>query len=223
MGCGASRLDAQGVAIQARLGPLLRRRIEDIRRRAHGDTLRDTTPSKKVLLVDGSEEEENSQSDLDDNARKGTGSSSSEDSLTHKHWTSNGASNKDEKSRGKVYYIEAKEEVEEELGEDEEDEEGREIGPGSPSFRIYFTDNLADDNKRESAETTGEDGSSNKKSQTGLEATGKGSVTKKVKRGRKRRSFRKVIPRGGQTAVKNLMSCYSSPDRARLLTAKTPA
>ncbi|KAA8540649.1 hypothetical protein F0562_024432 [Nyssa sinensis] len=233
MGCGGSRLDAEGEVIPARLRPLLRRRIEDIRRRTHGVSLRGGTPSKKILLVDGSDEDDNSQSDLEDNAGK-AGGSSTDDSLTPKHWKENvdkatngdlskegspkATNNTDEKTRDKVATREDVGTETEEGRDEDDDDEGGEIGPGSPSFRVFFIDNLADDNKKD-----GDDGSSNKKPQIGFEASPKDPVTQKVKKGRKR-SFKVAMPKGGQAAVKNLLTCYStdSHDHNHLQAGKTP-
>ncbi|XP_073140586.1 uncharacterized protein [Henckelia pumila] len=108
-------------------------------------------------------------------------------------------------------------------GEDEDGEHDKErmIGhqdddafPGSPSFRIYFTDG-----KNDALRNAGL--SDDKTSVKEL------PVKKEAKRGRKLQSFRKVLPKGGQTTVMNLLnvkSCYSSHsarDRAHLLAAKT--
>lgn len=61
MGCGGSKFDPDGEAEPVGLRPLLRRRIDEIRRRKHASVLKDdNTLSKKELLKDGGEEDENS-------------------------------------------------------------------------------------------------------------------------------------------------------------------
>ncbi|KAI3455081.1 hypothetical protein Pfo_011744 [Paulownia fortunei] len=120
---------------------------------------------------------------------------------------------------------------EDEEDDDDDDDDERMIGyeddeafPGSPSFRVYFEDNGED-----SHNDIGKIGALKETVPSDVGVPSKeSSVEKKVKRGRKRRSFRKVLPKGGQAAVKNLLkvkSCYtsshSSHDHAHLLTGKT--
>ncbi|KAL6559599.1 hypothetical protein OROGR_004716 [Orobanche gracilis] len=110
-------------------------------------------------------------------------------------------------------------------GEDEEDDDddvnGRTIGhedekafPGSPSFRVYFEDNSEADGhidigKKDAFKTT---------------VSSESSVSSKEssKKGKKRRSFRKVLPKN----LLSVKSCYtpsshSSHDNTHLLTGKT--
>ncbi|KAL6584319.1 hypothetical protein OROMI_003608 [Orobanche minor] len=116
-------------------------------------------------------------------------------------------------------------------GEDEEDDDdddvnGRTIGheddeafPGSPSFRVYFKDNSEADGhidigNKDAFKTTVSSESS---------VSSKESFVEKVnKKGKKRRSFRKVLPRN----LLSVKSCYtpsshSSHDNTHLLTGKT--
>ncbi|XP_058180212.1 uncharacterized protein LOC131298758 [Rhododendron vialii] len=119
--------------------------------------------------------------------------------------------------------------------EDDEGLQGDESSimfPGSPSFRINFTDNLDedDDNVNGGKKDIGENEKTIRDHGTPPERDLQDSDPKKLKKGRKRSSFRKVMPKGGQNAMNNLFnvrSCYSpscsSHDRAHLLTEKTPA
>lgn len=60
MGCNNSKLDPQGEAVPAKIRPLLRRRIEEIRRRRNAITFKVGNLSKKKLLKDGAEEDDQS-------------------------------------------------------------------------------------------------------------------------------------------------------------------
>lgn len=105
--------------------------------------------------------------------------------------------------------------------DDEEDErgsfdgEGAEFAPGSPSFRVYYVpsdDELGEaaNGEDKSVDAKGEDKSRRKDSIASLNSS-EGSVTKLVKKGNKGRKFRRVLPKGSQVAVKNLLnvkSCY---------------
>ncbi|KAK9278397.1 hypothetical protein L1049_027962 [Liquidambar formosana] len=130
-----------------------------------------------------------------------------------------------------------KEEVEvevEEEGTDEEEEvvtfiqEEGFVCPGSPSFRVYYIDSLAANNKNDGKN----DGIKGDESvESGASRTSdEGSVTKISKKGKKGMRFRRVIPNRRPAAVKNLLnvkSCYnpacSSHDNTRLLSPKAAA
>ncbi|KAI3463588.1 hypothetical protein Pfo_020251 [Paulownia fortunei] len=149
---------------------------------------------------------------------------------------------KNDEKESKIGDVKSKEEAEIEGtltdadndNDDKEDEDERMIGhddvgafPGSPSFRVYFTDNVEDKHndigKNDAFKNT-------ISSFDDTESSKESSENKKVKRGRKKKSFRRVLPKGGQAAVKNLLSvtsCYakspSAHDHAHLLTGKTTA
>ncbi|XP_073298691.1 uncharacterized protein [Primulina huaijiensis] len=50
MGCGVSRIDANGLSIPVKLRPLFLSRLEEISKTRQGRPLKDSTPSKKELL-----------------------------------------------------------------------------------------------------------------------------------------------------------------------------
>lgn len=259
MGCGGSKFDANSLQISARLRPIIHRRVEEIRRRRR---FRNATPSIKILLEhDKEDEDENAiasqhhvkrMCSIEDIASCIT----SEDSKDGREKKEREARREDLLVQMKDVKEEereaAKEEAKVDSGvhehqgrvEDEDDDDfdsdyderrlshegGQGDYPGSPSFRIYFTNNLEEDEKTQGNTNV----LNNDMSQMQIEdiPSSKETETKKVKKGRKRRSFRKVIPKGRQAAVKtlqNVRSCYnsaqshSSHDRRHLLTPKTPA
>ncbi|KAI8544054.1 hypothetical protein RHMOL_Rhmol08G0265100 [Rhododendron molle] len=255
MGCGGSRLNAEREAIPAKVRPLLRRRIEEIRRRRRSNGGKDTTPSGTELLLsrdgkarDDEDEIENSMvSCVTSEDSKGStakreepGDPQREESAKEK---SKEGGREEKAGKGNVEagsQNDAKEE-DESHGNKEDDEglhgdESSILFPGSPSFRIYFTGNLDqddddDDNHNDGGKKgIGENEKTIRDHETPPEKDLQDSDPKKLKKGRKRSSFRKVMPKGGQNAMKNLFnvrSCYtpscSSHDRAHLLTEKTPA
>ncbi|KAL7114484.1 hypothetical protein ACP275_04G123800 [Erythranthe tilingii] len=117
--------------------------------------------------------------------------------------------------------------------EDDDEDDERRIGrgdfPGSPSFRGYIKedggDKKIDIGKKNAIKDT------IPKDDTVLSK--ESSENKKVKRGKKKKSFRRrVLPKGGQAAVKNLFNaatCYTPPPsaahdhHAHLLTGKPNA
>lgn len=59
MGCGASRLDENGMVMPLKARPLLLFRLEEFRKRRHPQVVTDSRPSKKVLLPEVKEEDDN--------------------------------------------------------------------------------------------------------------------------------------------------------------------
>ncbi|KAF7135077.1 hypothetical protein RHSIM_Rhsim08G0194400 [Rhododendron simsii] len=254
MGCGGSRLNAEREAIPAKVRPLLRRRIEEIRRRRRSNGGKDMTPPGTELLLsregkarDDEDEIENSMAScVTSEDSKGSTAKRAEAGDPQREGSAkeNKEGEKDEKAaKGNAEagsQNDAKEE-DESHGNKEDDEglhgdESSIMFPGSPSFRIYFKDNLDeddddDDNVNDGGKKDiGESEKTIRDHGTPPEKDLQDSDPKKLKKGRKRSSFRKVMPKGGQNAMKNLFnvrSCYtpscSSHDRAHLLTEKTPA
>lgn len=164
MGCGGSRLNAEREAIPAKVQPLLRRRIEEIRRRRRSNGGKDTAPSGTELLLsrdgkarDDEDEIENSMvSCVTSEDSKGSTAKRAEAGDPQREESAKEKSKeggKEEKvAKGNVEagsQNDAKEE-DESHGNKEDDEglhgdESSILFPGSPSFRIYFTDNLDED------------------------------------------------------------------------------
>ncbi|XP_075519356.1 uncharacterized protein LOC142553181 [Primulina tabacum] len=278
MGCGVSKIEPSGATtLPAKLRPIFLRRLEEIKKRRHAQPLKNSTPSKKELLLHDRDEEDNashfSSSEYDTTknvpspTKDGPGPSKNESSPTGYGANSVGkleslkgkdptkptgkdemltefspkmkATNepKEQETKGDQTKIEIKIEnilTDKDGSEDEDGEHDKErminhqdddTFPGSPSFRIYFTDSM-DDNQIDSIrknDASRDAGLSDDK--TSLKEL---PVKKETKRGSKMQSFRKVLPKGGQSTVKNLLnvkSCYnpshSARDRAHLLTAKT--
>ncbi|KZV54239.1 hypothetical protein F511_33171 [Dorcoceras hygrometricum] len=245
MGCGVSRIDANGIAIPVKLRPLFLSRLEEISKSRHGRPLKDSTPSKKELLLD---EKDN---DDDDHVMKTAPSSpngaiAAGTKIEDEHDVSREGSTtgncKDVMKEGMVDHMEAKEKdrldnmltdtENEEVGDDGDErmighEPDDDTFPGSPSFRVYFHDNEEDDHHDSDQEKPHrsrnhavlKDTSSNDETPSSKETC----VKQKVKSGKKRRSFK--LPKGGQ--VKNLLNvkscytpCHSTPhDRTLLLPA----
>ncbi|XP_075512626.1 uncharacterized protein LOC142548189 isoform X1 [Primulina tabacum] len=258
MGCGVSRIDANGLSIPVKLRPLFLSRLEEISKSRHGRPLKDSTPSKKELLfhekddddydhvlktapsspkdtvADGTKIEDTKRIEQENEGGVITSLGKRDD---NEHEVSRKSSTKgnckDVMKESMIEHMEAKEKdrldnmLTDTENEDDDDDDHIErmichetdddAFPGSPSFRVYFNDNEEDDhhdngNRDALKDTTSIiDTSSSKES----------SEKQKVKRGKKRRSFK--LPKGGQ--VKNLLnvkSCYmpshSAPhDRAHLL------
>ncbi|MCD7451217.1 hypothetical protein HAX54_010232 [Datura stramonium] len=113
-------------------------------------------------------------------------------------------------------------------------EEGGDVCPGSPSFRVYFTNNNVEDKKINEVIIGNKDVL---KDTTPIAATNRPTtliavtipstkvvpVGTKVKKERKRKTFRSGLPKN----LLNIRSCYSvassSPDRTHLLPGKAPA
>lgn len=153
MGNGGSRLNAEREAIPAKVLPMLRRRIEEIRRRKRSNGGKDaTTPSGTELLLshdgkarDDEDEIENSTASCQNDA-KGKEEDEREENAKEK----NKEGGKEEKAaKGNVEegsQIDAKEEDEShDKKEDDAGDESSILYPGSPSFRIFFTENLDED------------------------------------------------------------------------------
>lgn len=197
MGCAASRLDDNGVVLPVKARPLFLLRLEEFRRRRHPQALKDTTPSKKELLLKYREEDENASTKQTLLNKAGKYSSLPDE--TGSCVTSEGSkggsperpmkedSEKEDGSKKDVY---SKEEISREKGkfeenegrtieplakneanveyimdgdvkneeDDDDDEEDDDVDdgrilrhheddgdfPGSPSFRVYFLDNMKD-------------------------------------------------------------------------------
>ncbi|XP_011073115.1 uncharacterized protein LOC105158165 isoform X2 [Sesamum indicum] len=253
MGCNVSRVEANGVSLPARLLPIFPMRLGQIRHRKHGTPLKDPTPSQKNLLL---HKDEDDYASIRSSIASRTLASSLQDSIRNPNLVEQKQKeigfrddeNDDEGSLKKCTKNDTKDspreegnaKIEEAVTDDEEDDDNddkRMIGyeddkscPGSPSFRVYFHENGEDEsndigktnNIGASRETTV---SSNC---DGLSSKGSSDPDKKVKRGRKKRSFVKILPKGGQAAVKNLLkvkscctSTRSSRDHAHLLRTKT--
>ncbi|KAL3818531.1 hypothetical protein ACJIZ3_004436 [Penstemon smallii] len=257
MGCGVSRLDANGVAIPARLRPIFLQRLEEIKLRRHNRHLNaDSTPSKKELLLHAMDDDDNashhhqhsphasksvpstpkigdkkSKTEIyaKENGIHDVANINNNNTDDQKHVVAPKESNPIGKGKNDPKESEIEGAKAKEANADDDDGNERMIGhedddafPGSPSFRVYFKDNGEEKNGKSDAfkdAVSSDDGISPKKS----------SVDKEEKRSagssRKKRSFRKVLPKGGQ--VKNLLnvkSCYTpSHDHhhSHLLTAKT--
>lgn len=215
MGCGVSKIDTSGATtLPAKLRPIFLRRLEEIKKRRHAQPLKDSTPSKKELLLHDRDEEDNtchfSSSEYDAlknvplPTKDGTDPSTNESlntrnsvNLFEKFASSKGkdptkptgkaskeneAATRDDKcntkdempiesslkmkatnepkereTKGAKTKIEGKIEnilTDKDGSEDEDGEQNKErmishqdddAFPGSPSFRIYFTDGMDDD------------------------------------------------------------------------------
>ncbi|KAH7866939.1 hypothetical protein Vadar_026964 [Vaccinium darrowii] len=253
MGSGGSRLNPEHEVIPAKLHPLLRRRIEEIRRRIHSGGGKHVTPSGTELLLnqDGKAKVDDDNDDVANSltscvtsedskgftaAREEAGDPRREESAKEK----NEGGKKEQAAMGNVE-SESENDAKKDVCHDNKDDEGIHdnedsiMFPGSPSFRIYYADNLHehDEDDDDFNDAGKKDNCADEKTSTDhgtrQEKNLQDSEPKKPKKDRKR-SFRKVIPKGGQTAMKNLFNvkaCYnpscSSHDRTHLLTAKTPA
>ncbi|PSR89431.1 hypothetical protein CEY00_Acc29632 [Actinidia chinensis var. chinensis] len=239
MGCGVSRLNAEGEAIPAKFRPIFRRRIEEIRRRRCSSGAMKDTAGKELLLNSKAANEE-----IDNNARI-SASSSPEDSIAscvtsegskrpEKSVKTEKKANEKEKEGAKgAAKAEEGGNVDNENEGDSEEEDERMIEasinfPGSPSFRIYFKGNSGDD---EDNNDGGKKDQANDRTRNREHGTSpkEDSVPEKAKKGRKR-SLKKAVSKRGHNAVKNLLnvrSCYtpsgSSHDRAHLLPGKPSA
>ncbi|XP_073017231.1 uncharacterized protein [Primulina eburnea] len=260
MGCGVSRIDANGLSIPVKLRPLFLSRLEEISKSRHGRPLKDSTPSKKELLFHEKDDDDydhvlkSTPSSPKDTVPDGTKiiedtkrieqeneggvitSLGKRDDNEHEvsRKSSTKGNCKDDLKESMVEHMEAKEKdrldnmlTDTENDDDDDDHIERMIGhetdddafPGSPSFRVYFNDNEEDDHHDIGNHDALKDTTSNVDTSSPMESSEK----QKVKRGKKRRSFK--LPKGGQ--VKNLLnvkSCYmpshSAPhDRAHLLPA----
>lgn len=221
MGCGGSKLDPEDEAVPPRLRPLLRRRLEEIKKRRQTTTLKGDAISRKELLKNEVEDDDHSPvHSLPDNNE--TKSSSSRDGSIR---SAKVAPAPEECQEEAVNWVDVEGEDDEGDGED-----GRRIAPGSPSFRVYCVESSESDK-----EDFKDDDSSNKKSQTddgsvsdkSVSSTER-SVVKTDKKGSKRRRFKGVLPNGG--SVKHLFkvkSCYNPSctgnHDARLLSGKPAA
>lgn len=198
MGCGVSKIGPSGATtLPAKLRPIFLRRLEEIKKRRHAQPLKDSTPSKKELLLHDRDEADNashfSSSEYDtlknvpsptkdgpnpsknEPLRTGYGANSVEKLESLKGNDSTKSTGKDEtltefspkmrasnepkehETKGVKTMIEGKIEniLKDKDGSEDEDREhdkGRMINqqdddafPGSPSFRIYFTDGMDDD------------------------------------------------------------------------------
>ncbi|KAL2515150.1 uncharacterized protein Fot_29121 [Forsythia ovata] len=210
MGCGASRFDANGVASPARLRPFFLHRLEDFALRRHSQVpltagSSSTHNSKKELLLHGSIEDDSASKHqpLINDARKSMSVDASDKECLQ---------DKNSEDQVKIVLDELTDGEFEDVEEEDHDERMLR-GDGfesSPSFRVYVKDDGEDDSNgtSDSFEDAGtsdsfEDAVSSKE----LCASNESASNKKVvKRGRKMRSFRNVLSKGGQTAVKNLLN-----------------
>ncbi|KAL2492188.1 nucleolin-like [Abeliophyllum distichum] len=235
MGCGASRFDANGVESPARLRPFFLHRLEDFALRRHSQVpltagSSSTHNSKKELLLHDSIEDDSASKDrplINDAQKSMSVEASDKERLEGKNSEDQVKIELDELTDGEFEDVE-EEDYDERLLRDDDFE-------SSPSFRVYVKDDGDDDNNNgtsdsfEDADTSDsfEDAVSSKE----LCASNESASNKKVvKRGRKMRSFRNVLTKGGQTAVKNILnvkSCYNSSNlahhRTHLLTQKSTA
>ncbi|KAL3512558.1 hypothetical protein ACH5RR_025275 [Cinchona calisaya] len=279
MGCGASRLDDNGVVFPAKARPLFLVRLEEFKRKRSPKALmtKDTTPSKKELLLHDREDEENVSThqqplfiskgggkDLPSQDEAGscvTSEGSKGGSPEREGDDGNGQktlmeNNEGEEKQGRIINNgvplakdEAKVEKnildgdvkndhendeDEEEDDDDDDDDGRmlrhqhhddgdEVFPGSPSFRVYFNGNINDNNNEDLDDHLTDMSPIHDDS-----APSELLMAKEVKKGKKRRSFKRVLPTGRQ--AKNLFnvracmsSTHSSHGRAGLLTAKPHA
>ncbi|XP_059306210.1 uncharacterized protein LOC132057601 [Lycium ferocissimum] len=237
MGGEVSTVKANGMATPTRIHPNFLHRLHDMRkRRRFRRRTKQSTPSKKELLSYVIDEDDK----LEGSLEKGEYVIKDMKKLEA-----------DEQERvGKL--IEAIVQEDEEDGdhgdvEDEDDddnkddermikrthvEEGGDVCPGSPSFRIYFTNNNVEDKKIKEVIIGNKDVIRNTtpiaatKPTTPIAATSipstKVLVGKKGKRETKRKSFRSALPKN----FLNVRSCCSAPhsslDRTRLFPGKAP-
>lgn len=135
MGCGGSKLDPEDEAVPPRLRPLLRRRLEEIKKRRQATALKGDALSRKELLKNEVEDDDHSavQSLPDNNETK---SSSSRDGSIR---SAKVAPAPEECQEEAVNWVDVEGEDEEGNGEDGRlsNVDGRRIAPGSPSFRVY--------------------------------------------------------------------------------------
>ncbi|CAL5444382.1 unnamed protein product [Camellia sinensis] len=244
MGCGSSWLNAQSEDIPDNYRPIIRRRMEEIIRCRRSGSIKASSPCTKELLVDSKANDEivSQQLSLDTNARKSL-SFSPEDSITSEDLKAakKVAAKSDVKEARKKDYTDFEDD------DDDEDLFSNDDGmtfPRSPSFRVYFTNNLDDNDKHSRVRGCGpnkliapsgsmKDGTNDKTQSSDHTLTKRNLQESAPKKVRKRMSFKNVIPRGRQTAVKNLFHVRSfytasalsrcSHDRAHLITAKTVA
>ncbi|CAA0806904.1 Unknown protein [Striga hermonthica] len=232
MGCSVSRLDSHGHPFSARLRPLLLQRFDEMKARRHhvGHPLKDPTPSKKELLS-SDDIDKNTDDDINDHHPM----IKPEQEPLNKNHNNNDGRYKDEAKEAKEddVFMDADEDVEgddnDDVDDDDSDSESeRRIGhreddafPGSPSFRVYFKDNEIEDGHV----GLGKNDVFKKKLVSKEEVTSskESSVEKKVKKGKKKRSFRKVLPKN----LLGVKSCYtpshshaSSLDNSQLLVEK---
>lgn len=198
MGCGISKIDPSGATtLPAKLRPIFLRRLEEIKKRRHAQPLKDSTPSKKELLLHDKDEADNashfSSSEYDtlnnvpsptkdgidpsknEPSRTGYGANSigkleslkekdptkpiGKDNMLIEFSPKMKATNepKEHETKGDKTKIDGEIEIilkdkNDSEDEDGEHDKGRNINqqdddafPGSPSFRIYFTDGMDDD------------------------------------------------------------------------------
>ncbi|KAK4436825.1 hypothetical protein Salat_0016400 [Sesamum alatum] len=237
MGCNFSRADANGKGLPVRLLPIFPLRLGQIKPRKHAIPLKNTTPSKKTLLH---HKDEDDYASIRSSIASRTLASSHQDSIKIEEigvrsdeidqGNLKGTKNDTKDSPREEGKAKNEVDVTDDEEDDEEDDE-RKIGyeddvscPGSPSFRVYFDENgehshngIGKINLDASRETTV---SSDK---DGLSSKGSSDLDKKVNW-----SFKKVLPKGGQAAVKHLLKVKSlctsprtSRNHAHLLRTKT--
>ncbi|XP_010532216.1 PREDICTED: uncharacterized protein LOC104808263 [Tarenaya hassleriana] len=236
MGCGGSRMgNAGGDEVSARIRPLLRRRLEEMKKRSHASVLRgNQTLSKKELLKHGGSDGEETEHDGSMRSAK----------------VAPAPSDHDEVNNEEVVYEEVVEKVIEVVKEqrddgdyddhggcddghghdvdgdhhEEEDEEEeiegrmsnfdeRMICPASPSFKVYCID-ISDSDDDEHKDKYGEEKKSSKTENSDIVVDPKDQSIKTAKNGRKgRRRFSIPLPKAA-TPKKYLFNvaspCYSA-------------
>ncbi|XP_057459783.1 uncharacterized protein LOC130750286 [Actinidia eriantha] len=211
MGCGVSRPNAEGEAIPAKSHPVVRCRIEEIKRRRRSSRATKETTGKELFLG-GKQANE-----IDRNARKRASTSpedsipscvTSEDSKGLEKSTK--AENKEDENekKGAKGADKAEEGGKDHVDNDNEGDEGMIEAsinfPGSPSFRIYFKGNSGDDDNDNDG---GKKDQANDKAQNSEQSTSpkEDYVPEKAKKGRKR-SLKKSLSKGGHNSIKNLLN-----------------
>ncbi|CAM8885668.1 unnamed protein product [Rhodiola kirilowii] len=239
MGCGNSTMSASenNADIKAKVRPMIKRRIDNLKKRRN--LLRDSTLSKKELL--SGEDCDKTSTNNDSLERKSVPSEDSTDRGVAKIFPVVEEEEEEAKTivkcvKGEECHEKEKtgaEETEQEIkGENEceleeyDEDEGRRICPGSPSFRFYCVTSVPQDSD-DDHESHIDSPQRNVETKMIEEhpASAESGEKESARRNSKRninKKFRKVIHKGGH--VKSLLSvksCYNSPcsthDKAHLL------
>ncbi|KAL9668024.1 hypothetical protein QQ045_002396 [Rhodiola kirilowii] len=229
MGCGTSALMSENADIKAKVRPMIKR-LDDVRRRRI--IQKGSTPSKKELLAcEDCDKTTNSDS-------LGSKSMPSEDSLDH------GAAKigrvveeeKEEEEVKTIVECEIKKENTKQEGnhekentgneaelEENDDDDGRCISPGSPSFRFYCVESIPQETEND-LESHFDSPMKNLQtksieehpvqalsdSSAELELHQRDSAATRHPKGKMNRKFRTVIHKGGQVkSFLHVKSCYN--------------
>ncbi|GMH23460.1 hypothetical protein Nepgr_025303 [Nepenthes gracilis] len=249
MGCGASRLDHGQQSVPPRLRLILRCRLEELRRRRNPTTTRGATLSKKELLqADGAEHEDDnssiSHSDSHSSEENEAPNTALECCDLQKRSCERKILKPEGDAKGREFDGRSEEDKEnnaEKIGEREGGNDGNKLEaeedenvvnegaisacPSSPSFRVYcsqpMSDDEDDDDHNDNEAKVAEDQRCPVRDE---ESTNSNEVSVKKpannNKGRKGRRFRKVafIPKAGKN-LWNVRGCYTprSSDSTLLL------